>query len=53
MRNFTSMLYNEVMSKEVGAGERFDIFLDSAANQKIPRCFNYGKVTKTSQLLIS
>ena len=30
MRNFTSMLYNgKAMSNEVGAGGRFEIFLDS------------------------
>ena len=30
MRNFTSRLYNgKAMSKKVGAGGRFDIFLDS------------------------
>ena len=33
MRNFTSRLYNEApMSKKVGAGGRFDIFLDSVVN---------------------
>ena len=30
MGNFTSMLYNEVISKEVTVGGRFDFFLDSA-----------------------
>ena len=36
MKNFTSMLYNEegYESKEVGAGGRFDFFLDSAYRKR-------------------